>query len=162
VIVRGEGCTVYDDKGRRYLDGLSGLYAVQIGHGRREMAEAAAKQISQLEYFPLWSYAHPPAVELAESIAARTPADLNRVFFVSGGSEAVESAWKLALQYFALTGEPTRRKVIARRLAYHGTTFGALSITGIPKLRAPFEPVMPSVAHVANTDRFRHPLRDER
>ncbi|MGH9275512.1 MAG: aminotransferase class III-fold pyridoxal phosphate-dependent enzyme, partial [Acidimicrobiales bacterium] len=121
VVERGEGAYVWDGNGRRYLDGLAGLFVVQAGHGRREMADAAAGQASKLGYFPLWTYAHPAAIELADRLAAMAPGDLNRVFFTTGGSEAVESAWKLARQYFLAVGQPERVKVIARRTAYHGT-----------------------------------------
>ena len=155
VIERGEGCYVWDSRGKRYLDGLSGLFTVQVGHGRTELAEAAGKQASELGYFPIWTYAHPAAIELAGRLARMAPGNLNRVFFTTGGSEAVESAWKLARQYFAAIGQPQRRKVIARDLAYHGTTMGALSITGLAAIRAPFEPLVPGVAHVPNTNRYR-------
>ena len=157
VIVRGEGPYVWDSAGKRYLDGLSGLFTVQVGHGRRELAEVAAKQMSELAYFPLWSYAHPKAIELAERLAALAPGDLNRVFFTTTGGEAVETAWKLARQYFTLSGEPMRKKVISRSVAYHGTTMGALSITGIPEVRAPFEPLVPGAIKVANTNFYRAP-----
>lgn len=155
IIVRGDGCHLWDANGKRYLDGLSGLFTVQVGHGRSELANAAAKQAETLEYFPLWNYAHPPAIELASRIAELAPGDLNRVFFTSGGSESVESAWKLARQYFKAIGEPGRYKVIARETAYHGTTLGALAITGVPALRAPFEPVAPGAFHAMNTDHYR-------
>ena len=155
VMVRGDGPWVWDSKGRRYLDGLSGLFVVQVGHGRRELAEAAARQASELAYFPIWSYAHPAAVELAERVAALAPGDLNRVFFTTSGGEAVESAWKLARQYFRVTGQPGRFKVISRDIAYHGTTMGALSITGLPGLKAPFEPLVPGSVRVANTNFYR-------
>jgi len=155
VIVRGEGPYVWDDHGRRYLDGLSGLFTVQVGHGRAELAEAAAQQAGQLAYFPIWSYAHPNAISLAARLADLTPGDLNRVFFTSGGSEAVESAWKLARQYFRAVGQPQRTKVISRNIAYHGTSMGALSITGIPALRTPFEPLVPGAFKVANTGHYR-------
>ena len=157
VIVRGSGPYVWDSAGKRYLDGLSGLFTVQVGHGRTELAEAAYKQAGELAYFPLWSYAHPKAVELAERLADLAPADLNRVFFTTSGGEAVESAWKLARQYFKLVGEPMRTKVISRSVAYHGTTMGALSITGIPEVRAPFEPLVPGAIKVANTNFYRAP-----
>jgi len=121
VIVRGSGQYVYDNRGKRYLDGLSGLFVSQIGHGRAEVAEAGARQATELAYFPLWSYAHPRAVELAERLAALAPGDLNRVFFTTSGSEAVESAWKLAKQYFRTIGQPSRYKVLSRDIAYHGT-----------------------------------------
>ena len=155
IIVKGEGCYVWDDHGRRYLDGLSGLFVVNVGHGRRELAAAAAAQAAELAYFPIWSYAHPRAIELADRLADLAPGDLNRIFFTTGGSEAVESAWKLARQYFQAIGQPGRYKVIARNVAYHGTTMGALAITGIAGLRAPFEPLTPGAFHVPNTDRYR-------
>ena len=155
VIVRGEGPYVWDQHGRRYLDGLSGLFVVQVGHGRQELAEAASGQAGQLGYFPIWSYAHPKAVELATRLARLAPGDINRVFFTTGGSEAVESAWKLARQYFRAVGQPQRTKIVSRNIAYHGTSMGALSITGIPELRTPFEPLVPGAHKAANTDRYR-------
>jgi adenosylmethionine-8-amino-7-oxononanoate aminotransferase len=158
VIVRGQGAYVYDAHGRRYLDGLAGLFVTQVGHGRVELAEAAARQAREPAFFPLWSYAHPNAIELADRIAGYAPGDLNRVFFTSGGGEAVESAWKLAKQYFKMTGRPGKHKVISRAIAYHGTTQGALSITGLPALKAPFEPLVPSTFRVPNTNLYRAPV----
>jgi len=155
VIVRGEGVWVYDEHGKRYLDGLSGLFTSQIGHGRRDLAEAAARQARELAYFPVWSYAHPGAVELADRLSAITPGDCNRIFFTTGGSEAVESAWKLARQYFRLTGQPDRVKVISRNIAYHGATMGALSITGLANIKTPFEPLVPGAIKVPNTNFYR-------
>ena len=157
IIVRGEGAYVWDDQGKRYFDGLSGLFTVQVGHGRRELAEAAARQAEQLAYFPIWSYAHPRAIELAERLAHYAPGDLNRVFFTTSGGEAVETAWKLAKQYFKLTGKPTKYKVISRSIAYHGTPHGALSITGIPDAKIPFEPLVPGGVKVPNTNFYRAP-----
>jgi len=157
VIVKGEGPYVWDAQGRKYLDALSGLFVNQLGHGRTELAEAAARQASDLAYFPLWSYAHPTAIELAERVAAMAPGDLNRVFFTTGGGEAVETAWKLAKNYFKLTGKPMKHKVISRAIAYHGTTQGALSITGLPALKAVFEPLVPSTFRVPNTNFYRAP-----
>jgi len=161
VIARGEGCFLWDATGHRLLDGLSGLFTVQVGHGRADLAEASRAQAETLEYFPIWTYAHPPAIELAARLADLAPGDLSRVFFTSGGSEAVESAWKLARQYFRAIGQGQRHKVISRRTAYHGTTLGALAITGVPGLRTPFEPLTPGTSHVANTNRRRHPLADD-
>ncbi len=154
-IVRGEGAYIYDSNGRRYLDGLAGLFVVQAGHGRTELAEAAYKQAQELAFFPIWSYAHPKAVELAERLAQHAPGDLNKIFFTTGGGEAVETAWKLAKQYFKLTGKPTKYKVISRAVAYHGTPQGALSITGLPALKAPFEPLVPGAHKVPNTNFYR-------
>ena len=157
IIVRGEGCYLYDQNDRRYLDALAGLFAVQIGYSYGdEVGQAAHEQMRELPFYTNWSYAHPRAVELAAEVADLAPGDLNRVFFVSGGSEAVESAWKLARQYHAARGE-RRWKAVSRRIAYHGTTMGALSINGIAALRAPFEPLVPDVVHVRNTNRYHRP-----
>jgi adenosylmethionine-8-amino-7-oxononanoate aminotransferase len=157
VIVRGEGCYLEDQHGRRYLDALAGLFAVQIGYSYGdEIGQAAHEQMRELPFYTNWSYAHPRSIELAAEVADLTPGDLNRVFFVSGGSEAVESAWKLARQYHAARGE-RRWKAVSRRIAYHGTTMGALSINGIAALRAPFEPLVPDVIHVRNTNRYHRP-----
>lgn len=155
VIERGEGCYVWDDEGNRYLDGLAGLFVTQAGHGRDELAAAAADQAGTLGYFPIWTYVHPTAIELAARLADLAPGDLNRVFFTTGGSDAVESAWKLARQYWRAKGKPAKTKVISRDLAYHGTTMGALSITGIPAIKEMFEPLVPGALKVANTYRYR-------
>jgi adenosylmethionine-8-amino-7-oxononanoate aminotransferase len=155
IIVRGEGCYVYDEHGKRYLDGLSALFCVNIGHGRADIAQAGVDQAKELGFFTNWSYAHPPAIELAARVASLAPGDLNRVFFTSGGSEAVESALKLARQYFKLVGKPNKYKVIAREIAYHGTSLGALSATGVTSLREPFEPLAPGGCHVPNTNTYR-------
>ncbi len=155
IIVRGEGCYVYDHHGNRYLDGLSALFCVNIGHGRADIAQAGADQAKDLGFFTNWSYAHPRSIELAARIAELAPGDLNRVFFTSGGSEAVESAWKVARQYHKLTGKPNKTKIIARDVAYHGTTLGALAATGITALREPFEPLVPGGCHVPNTNTYR-------
>ena len=155
VIVRGDGAYFWDSNGKRYLDGLAGLFTVQIGHGRVELAEAAAKQMEQLAYMPLWSYAHPKAIELAERLISYAPDNLNRVFFTTGGGEAVETAWKIAKQYFKLTGKPMKHKVISRSVAYHGTPQGALAITGIPAAKMYFEPLTPGGFRVPNTNFYR-------
>jgi adenosylmethionine-8-amino-7-oxononanoate aminotransferase len=160
VIVSGDGCYLEDANGKRYLDALAGLFAVNIGYGfGEEMGEAAAAQMRELPFYTNWNYAHPRAIELAREVAALAPGDLNRVFFVSGGSEAVESAWKLARQYHAARGE-RRWKAVARRIAYHGTTMGALSINGIAAMRTPFEPLVPGVVHVRNTNRYHRPAEE--
>jgi adenosylmethionine-8-amino-7-oxononanoate aminotransferase len=157
IIVRGDGCYVYDEHGNRYLDGLSALFCVNAGHGRAELGAAAARQVEELDFYTLWSYAHPRAIELAARIASLAPGDLNRVFFTSGGSEAVESALKLARNYHRIRGKGQKHKVIAREIAYHGTSLGALSATGITDLRAPFEPLAPGGCHVPNTNLYRWP-----
>ncbi|QLQ10418.1 MAG: aspartate aminotransferase family protein [Nocardioidaceae bacterium] len=157
IIVKGEGAYLIDSAGNRYLDALAGLFVNQLGHGRTDLAEAAAKQAAELAFMPLWSYAHPVAIELAERVASHAPGDLNRVFFTGGGGEAVESAWKLAKNYFKLVGKPYKHKVISRTIAYHGTNQGALSITGLPGLKQPFEPLVPSTFRVPNTNFYRAP-----
>src|ERR687889_1065099 len=151
VIVSGEGCYVTDDKGNTYIDGLAGLFTTQVGHGRAELADAAHKQMKELGFFPNWSFQHPRSLELAAKIAEIAPGDLNSTFFVSSGSEAVETAMKLARQYHEANGEPDRRKFVSRNVAYHGTTMGALSLTGIPAFKAPFEPLPDGFLHIANT-----------
>ncbi len=157
IIVRGEGCYVYDEHGTRYLDGLSALFCVNSGHGRAELADAAAAQIRELDFFTNWSYAHPRAIELAARIAQLAPPGLERVFFTSGGSEAVESAWKLVRAYHRMRGDEQRTKIVARDLAYHGTSLGALAATGLPSLKDPFEPVAPGGCHAPNTNAYRWP-----
>jgi adenosylmethionine-8-amino-7-oxononanoate aminotransferase len=183
IIVRGDGCYLEDARGKRYLDALAGLFSVNIGYSfGDEIGQAALEQMRELPFYTNWTYAHPRAIELAAEIASLAPGDLNRVFFVSGGSEAVESAFKLARQYYLARGEkrlraatghsaerdhdaivanvrtpPRRYKAITRQTAYHGTTLGALSLTGIPPIRAPFEPLVPEVRNVRNTNRYRRP-----
>ncbi len=158
IIDRGEGCHVFDTDGRRYIDGLSGLYCVNLGHSHgEEIATAAAEQLARLPFTTNWTVAHPPAIELAAKLAELAPAGLERVFFTSGGAESVESAWKLAVQFHQANGEPARRKVIARRDAYHGVTMGALAMTGLEECRTPFEPFGVPAVHVSNTNAYRHP-----
>ena len=180
IIVRGDGCYLEDVNGKRYLDALAGLFSVNLGYGYgEEIGQAALEQMRELPFYTNWTYAHPRAIELAAEVASLAPGDLNRVFFVSGGSEAVESAWKLARQYFAVRegakqvegvepGEMIPRQVggpppgqkykaIARQIAYHGTTFGALSLNGVEPLRTPFKPLVPEVRHVSNTNRYHRP-----
>src|SRR6476619_7274658 len=157
VIVRGEGPYIWDSNGKKYLDALAGLFVSQLGHGRTDLAEAAAKQAEQLAFMPLWPHAPPNAIELAQRVAAYAPGDLNRVFFTSGGGEAVESAWKLAKNYFKLTGKPMKHKVLSWTIAYHGTTQGALSITGLPGLKQQFEPLVPGGFRAPNTNFYRAP-----
>jgi len=155
IIVKGEGHHIYDSKGKKYFDALSGLFVVNAGHGRRRLAEVAAKQMEELAFFPIWSYAHPSAIELADRLADGAPGDLNRVFFSTGGGEAVETAFKLAKYYWKLQGRPTKHKVISRAIAYHGTPQGALAITGIPAMKEMFEPVTPGGFRVPNTNYYR-------
>jgi hypothetical protein len=155
IMVRGEGTRVYDANGTEYFDGLSGLFTNMLGHGRRDIGEAAAEQIGELGFFPLWTYAHPRAIELAEKLASLAPGDLNRVFFTTGGAEAIESAWKLARQYHKMRGDTDRYKVISRDIAYHGTTLGALTITSLDPYRKPFEPLVPGAVKVPAVNFYR-------
>jgi adenosylmethionine-8-amino-7-oxononanoate aminotransferase len=157
IIVRGDGCYVWDEHGKRYLDGLSALFCVNAGHGRAELGEAAAEQAKELGFYTNWSYAHPRAIELAARVASLAPDGMDRVFFTSGGSEAVESALKLCRNWHRMNAEGQRIKVIAREIAYHGTSLGALSATGIPSLRSQFEPLTPGGCHVPNTNSYRWP-----
>jgi adenosylmethionine-8-amino-7-oxononanoate aminotransferase len=162
IIERGEGCHVFDLEGRRYIDGLSGLYCVNLGHSHGDrIGDAAAAQMRRLPYTSNWTVAHPPGIELAARLAELSPPGLDRAFFTSGGAESVESAWKIAVQWHAANGEPGRRKVIARQDAYHGVTTGALAITGIEECRTPFEPLGIPVVHVSNTCAYRHPEGDD-
>jgi adenosylmethionine-8-amino-7-oxononanoate aminotransferase len=155
MIVRGEGCYIFDEDGKRYLDGISSQFCVNLGYDRPELVEAAAKQMAELPYYTNWGAAHPRATELAARIAEFGPGDLNRVFFAVSGADAVDSAVKLARQYHKQSGNPLKTKVIARRDAYHGTTLSTLALSGIPGLKAPFEPLMPGTSHVPNTSTYR-------
>ncbi len=157
IIAKAEGAYVWDDHGNRYLDGLSALFCCNAGHGRPEYAEAAAAQIKELDFFTNWSYAHPRSIELAERIAELTPGDLNRVFFTNSGSEAVEAAIKVARNYHRALGKGQKHKIVAREVAYHGTTMGALAATGLTGLKTQFEPYMPGGIHAANTNEFHWP-----
>lgn len=158
MIVHGDGVRVVDEDGTSYIDGLSGLYCTNLGHGfGDEIGAAAHAQMRELPFVSNWTLAHPRAVELATKVADLAPPNLNRTFFTSGGSESVESAWKLARQWHQAHGQPNRRKAIARRNAYHGTSLGALSFTGIPSMRTMFEPMAIPVHHVSNTNAYRHP-----
>ncbi|MEX1178751.1 MAG: aspartate aminotransferase family protein [Nitriliruptor sp.] len=160
VLDRGEGCYVWDTTGKRYLDGLSALFCLQVGYGREEMVEAAERQMRKLPFSTNWSYANQPSIDLAHELAQRFPGDLDHFFFVNSGSEAVESAIKLAQQYHRLNGQPSRVKVISRMYAYHGTTLGALGVTGLAGLREPFEPLRPVHLYAPNTNSYRPQVDD--
>jgi adenosylmethionine-8-amino-7-oxononanoate aminotransferase len=155
VITRGEGHHIFDGDGNKYIDGLAGLFVVNAGHGRERIVQAAAKQMQALDFMPLWSHAHPAAIELSERLAGYAPGDLNRVFFSSGGGEAVETAFKLSKHYWKLRGKPMKHKVISRSVAYHGTPQGALAITGIPDMKKFYEPITPGGHRVPNTNFYR-------
>lgn len=154
VFDRGDGARLYDVRGREYLDGISGLWVVNAGHGRQEIAQAYADQAARLGYASAMSYTTTPAVQLAAKLAEITPGDLSRVFFVSGGSEAVETAIKIAKQVQAMRGFPRRYKIIARRRSYHGMTYGAMSLTATRNENW-FGPFMYGVSHVPHPDRYR-------
>jgi adenosylmethionine-8-amino-7-oxononanoate aminotransferase len=158
VLDRGEGCYVFDVEGNRYLDGLSSLFCCQIGYSfGEEMAAVASEQLSTLAFNTNWATAHPPAIKLAAALAERAPGDLNRVFFTNGGSESVEAAWKIVRQYYLAKGEPQRTKAIAREIAYHGVTLGALSFTGVRPMKEPFGAAPISVVRTSNTNSYRDP-----
>jgi adenosylmethionine-8-amino-7-oxononanoate aminotransferase len=162
VLERGSGPYVFDTEGNRYLDGLSSLFCAQLGYSYgEEMGLVASEQLNRLAFATVWGSAHPAAVELSQTLAALMPGDLNHVFFTNGGSESVESAWKIVRQYHVANGEPQRTKAIARDIAYHGVTLGALALTGVPRYKEQFgAPAFP-VAHVANTNAFRAPDGDD-
>ena len=152
VIDRGQGCYVWDADGNQYLDALAGLFCTNLGHGRSDLTAAAAKQMDKLAFYPNWGFAHPSSIDAASMIAAVAPGDLDRVFFVNSGSEAVESALKFARCYHLANGDEQRHKVIARSWAYHGTSLGALALTGIFTMRNPYLPLLSDfVRHVPNT-----------
>ncbi len=156
VLERGEGPYVFDVAGERYFDALSSLFCAQIGYSHgEEMAATAAAQMTKLAFNTNWSTAHPPAIELAQRLAELAPGDINRAFFTCGGSESVETAWKLARQYHIARGEPQRTKAIARDRAYHGVTLGALSFTGVDRFKTPFGRPAIDVRHVSWTNQFR-------
>ena len=154
-IEKGHGIYLENMDGKKYIDAMSGLWVVAVGHGRNELAKIAEKQISELAFANPFAYATPPAVDLASKLAELTPPSINKFFFVNSGSEAVETAIRMAKQYHYNNGESKRYKVISRIGSYHGTTMGALSVNGSPMLnRAPFEPLLPGVVHVPNTNGF--------
>ena len=162
VLERGDGPYVHDVHGNAYLDGLSGLFCAQLGYGYgAEMAQVAAAQLEQLAYSTVWGAAHPPAIELATTLAELMPGDLNHVFFTGGGSESVEAAWKLVRHFHVSNGEPQRMKAIARKIAYHGVTLGALALTAVPPMKDPFGPPAIPVTHVSTTNAFRAPDGDD-
>jgi adenosylmethionine-8-amino-7-oxononanoate aminotransferase len=162
IFVGGEGCELIDVHGRRFIDGLSGLYCANLGHSfGAEVGEVAKQQMTELAYTSTWTVAHPRAAELAERIANLAPDGLNRVFFTTGGGEANESMWKMVRNWHQANGQPQRTKAIARHTAYHGTSLGALSFTGIDFCRDPFLPLPIDVTHVSETNAYRHPKGDD-
>lgn len=154
VFVSGDNCTLTDVHGEKFLDGLAGLFLVNVGHGRREIGDAMAKQAGQLAYTASTNYANCASVLLAETLASLTPGDLDRIFLCSGGSEAVESALKIARQAQFLRGYPKRYKIIARRGSYHGMTFGAMSLSQA-RNEEYFGPFLYGVSYVPSPNNYR-------
>jgi putrescine aminotransferase len=149
VFVEGRGARIRDEEGNWYIDGTCGLWVCPVGHGRRELAQAAARQMETLEYYAsFWEFTNPPAIELAARLAELAPGDLNRAFFPTGGSEGNETAIKLARLAWHAQGHPERTVVIARKMGYHGVSYGALQATGIPPLREGFGPLPEDFVHV--------------
>jgi adenosylmethionine-8-amino-7-oxononanoate aminotransferase len=156
VLERGEGPYVFDVHGNRYIDALSSLFCCQIGYPYGdEMAEAAQAQLTRLAFNTNWATAHPPAIELSDRLAALAPEGMRKVFFTNGGSESVEAAWKLVRQYHVANGEGQRTKAIARKVAYHGVTLGALALTGVPRFKEQFGEPAIYTRHVSTTSSFR-------
>lgn len=157
IMVRGEGCYLINSDGDRFLDGVSNMFCANLGYDYgAEFAEAASAQLSALGYQAIWGSASTVAIELAERIAGHAPEGLEHVFFTPSGGESVEAAWKFARQYHALRGEK-RWKALSRRLSYHGTTMGALSLMGLDDYRTVFEPLIPGGARFRNTYRGDRP-----
>jgi len=154
VFDHGKGALLYDVNGKEYIDGIAGLWVVNAGHGRAEIGQAMSEQAAKLAYVSAASYTTVPTVALADTIADLLPGDLNRMFFCSGGSEAVESAIKIAKQVQAMRGFPKRYKIIARRGSYHGMTYGAMSLTSM-RNETYFGPFMPGVYHVPSPNNYR-------
>lgn len=149
VLVRGEGSRVWDQDGKSYIDGLSGLFTVNVGYGRREIAEAVAAQLTDIAYVSPFSFPSLPMIDLSAKLASISPTGpQSRVFLTSGGSDAVETALKLAKAYHRMNGDAERTKVIARRVSYHGTSMGALSVNGVTSIRNGFGPLVPGARHV--------------
>jgi beta-alanine--pyruvate transaminase len=151
LLVRAEGMYFWDAAGARLLDGCSGLFCCALGHGRPEIGEAIARQYGQLDYGPAFQYSHPGAFELAGMLAAVTPGDLNRFFFVNSGSESVDTAMKIALLYHRSRGEGQRQRFVSRERGYHGVNFGGVSLAGLVKNREGFGPGLPGVVHMRHT-----------
>ena len=157
VWVKGEGAMLTDADGREYLDGLAGLWNVVAGHGRGELAEAAAEQMRTLAYCSAYAgSSNPPAIELAERLAGLTYPAINRFFFTSGGGEASETSFKLARYYWKLRGQPDKTKVISRQWGYHGVTLAAMSATGIGSYWPMFEPRVPGFIHIPSPYPYRY------
>jgi adenosylmethionine-8-amino-7-oxononanoate aminotransferase len=158
VLERGEGPYVFDTKGRRYIDALSSLFCAQLGYSYGgEMAEVATAQLERLAFNTNWATAHPASIELADRLAEIMPGSLSRSFFTSGGSESVEAAWKVIREHHMARGEPRRTKALARDIAYHGVTLGALSLTGVGSMKQDFGTPPIEVLRLSTTNAYRAP-----
>ena len=158
ILVHGEGIYLYDDTGKRYIDGVAGAGNVTLGHGRRRIVNAMAEQATNLAYCFSQHFTNQPALDLAERVAALAPGDLNHVYFVSGGSEGIETAIKIARQYHVQRGNGQKHVIISRWRGYHGATLGALGATGLPGTRNPFAPWLPAFPHIAACYPYRCPF----
>ncbi|MEM7565686.1 MAG: aspartate aminotransferase family protein [Pseudomonadota bacterium] len=161
VVSHGEGCYLFDQEGKRYFDGSGGAAVSCLGHGDPEVTEAIKTQLDRVAFAHTGFFTSEPAEALADLLIAHAPGRLDRVYFVSGGSEAMEAALKLARQYFVETGEPQRTRVIARRQSYHGNTLGALATGGNAWRRAPFAPLLVETAHISPCYAYRGQGEDE-
>jgi adenosylmethionine-8-amino-7-oxononanoate aminotransferase len=162
-IVRGDGCYVYDDAGQRLVDGVAGLWNVNVGHNRAEVKAAIGAQLDELEYFQLFDgVSHPRAEELSALLMELlAPEGMRRVIYSSGGSDAVETALKLARQYWRLEGQADRTKFIALKQGYHGTHFGGASVNGNTAFRRNYEPLLPGCFHVETPWLYRNPFTQD-
>jgi beta-alanine--pyruvate transaminase len=151
MVVRAEGMFLWTDKGDRVLDGASGLFCVNAGHGRKEIADAVGAQLRELDFIAPFTRGHPKQFALASRVAALTPDDLKRIFFVNSGSEAVDTAMKIALAYHQARGAGGRNMFVSRERAYHGVNFGGVSLSGLVNNRRKFGPTLPGIAHMRHT-----------
>ncbi|MEV4732368.1 aspartate aminotransferase family protein [Saccharopolyspora sp. NPDC049426] len=149
VLVRGQGCRLWDADGTEYLDGTAGLWLVEVGHGREEIAEVAARQMRELAYFTsFWEFSNDKAIALAERLTELAPANLSKIFYTSGGSESNETAIKAARLYHFRRGEPQRRWILSRQFAYHGVGYGSGTATGLDQYHHGFGEGIPEVEHL--------------
>jgi beta-alanine--pyruvate transaminase len=151
MVVRAEGMYYWNDRGEKLIDASSGLFCVNAGHGRKEIADAVHRQLSELDFIAPFLRGHPKSFELAERLAELTPGDLNRIFFVNSGSEAVDTAMKVALAYHQARGQGGRNMFVSRERAYHGVNFGGVALSGIVNNRRKFGPTLPGIAHMRHT-----------
>ena len=146
----------WTDDGRKVLDGVAGLWCVNAGHGRKEITEAVSKQLATMEYAPPFQMGHPPGFELASRLVKLAPGDIDHVFFTNSGSEAVDTALKIAIAYHRLRGEASRQRLIGREKGYHGVGFGGTSVGGMVNNRKFFGTLLPGVDHLRHTHDLEH------